>query len=775
MFNLETILEGIANQVASSVGGAITSVLSFIVNGVQRNVIQPLSTGIGDTLDAIGNSVSALEHAAASGIENSVNTVAKSLDTIVATTEVGFNNVLSGVEGGINAIAQSAGQVFSELVAGVQQGFTAITGAIGQALEAVATALHDGLVAVGTTIASELEKVFVPVAEFIKNIPADVAEIAGKVVDGLKAVGTDVARIADFAEKTVARYIPTEALKILGELSRGDFADAFKTALSGEIKVLGTATGIDITPEFDIALARVAGLAGAEFVIGGMEEFFPGAAFIMAHLLNHIADTVAVGDFRAMNQAGNAGSPNEILGLGELVRGRYRGLISADDYASTMLKHGYNTDTSETLFKNSATLLGLTELIALYKRGKIADLQTLSKRARQVQVNDDTLTDALELYNKLLGAGEAIEMMRRGVLPEGWQTPFDDLTRDGFTKERIDALIAISNKIPSVFEYQDFVARRVDDDAHAQKFNLDFGIDEEYFKVAKANGYDEKTARRIYRSYWNLPPFFLLASEFKAGKIDEATIRDALAFQRFTPYWIDAFVSQLKPTLTQADIKDSYKYQLISADAIVPELQKIGVAPDLALRLRDLWVASVKLANPTDQTAAQLEKDKIKGETEGLLKTAYKDGIITRDDAKARLVALGKTADSAELILEIADHELQQSNLKETFQIVKDEYLAGSIDINEATIALSTAGVNTQQLSLYLDQLSKAGRSKPKVPTLAELTAWHKKGIISDVQLASGLSLLGYSQTWIPYYLLAASVSQSVIESLGLTFAFPGV
>jgi hypothetical protein len=118
---------------------------------------------------------------------------------------------------------------------------------------------------------------------------------------------------------------------------------------------------------------------------------------------------------------------------------------------------------------------------------------------------------------------------------------------------------------------------------------------------------------------------------------------------------------------------------------------------------------------------------------------------------------------------------LQQSNIKEVFAIVKDEYLAGSIDINEATNALSTAGANTQQLSLYLDQLSKAGRSKPKVPTLAEITAWHKKGIIDDAQLASGLSLLGYSQTWIPYFLLAASVSPDAIAAMGFTFAFPNV
>ena len=84
-----------------------------------------------------------------------------------------------------------------------------------------------------------------------------------------------------------------------------------------------------------------------------------------------------------------------------------------------------------------------------------------------------------------------------------------------------------------------------------------------------------------------------------------------------------------------------------------------------------------------------------------------------------------------------------------------------------------TAGASNDQVVLFQDELTKAGRSKPKVPSLSEFGAWYKKGIIDVNELAQGISLLGYSDTWIPFYLLYFGASAADLATLGFSTAVP--
>ena len=281
------------------------------------------------------------------------------------------------------------------------------------------------------------------------------------------------------------------------------------------------------------------------------------------------------------------------------------------------------------------------------------------------------------------------------------------------------------------------------------------------------------TAKRIYRSYWELPPFFLLINEFKSGKIPESDLRDALAFQRYTPYWIDRFIENLKPSLTAADIKDMYKYEVITAADIVPRLVSIGMGAALAEQYSELWQASIKRAAPIEQTATQADAAALKGETAGLVTTAYKDGLMTNADAEAQLIALGKTLEAAQLMLAIADYELHQQNIKDVFASDKENYLAGNIDLNTVLADLANAGATTAQQNKYYNQLQYAGRSKPKSPSLAEFINWFKGNLINASELIAGLQLLGYSDTWIPFYLIEAGMTSDAVAAMGYNITVP--
>src|SRR5579872_2686044 len=212
-----------------------------------------------------------------------------------------------------------------------------------------------------------------------------------------------------------------------------------------------------------------------------------------------------------------------------------------------------------------------------------------------------------------------------------------------------------------------------------------------------------------------------------------------------------------------------YKYEIIHASQIVPMLEQIGTTKELAEKLSELWQASVKLASPQDQTASQSAAASLKGETKGLVVTAYKDSILTSDAAIKELVALGDTTEAAHLRIAIADHDLQQAQIKEVYATDKENYLAGNITIEQVLTDLAQAGATLSQQNKYHTALQYAGRSKPKMPSLAELEKWHKAGYLSLAQLADAISLLGYADTWIPFFLTAAGASTDDLSTLGFS------
>ena len=211
--------------------------------------------------------------------------------------------------------------------------------------------------------------------------------------------------------------------------------------------------------------------------------------------------------------------------------------------------------------------------------------------------------------------------------------------------------------------------------------------------------------------------------------------------QGFPPYFVSSFAASLAPQLTQGNIKDMYKYEVIDADQIVPMLEQIGTPKALATQLSELWQASVKLAAPVDQTATQTDAANLKGESKGLIITAYKDSILTNAAATTQLVALGDTTEAASLRLSIADYQITQDNIKQVYATDKDNYLAGNITLEQVLTDLTTAGATVAQQNQYYNALQYAGRSKPKMPTEAELVKWYTAQYINEAQLADAFSL----------------------------------
>lgn len=522
------------------------------------------------------------------------------------------------------------------------------------------------------------------------------------------------------------------------------------------------APGVDLAKD----LGKIGAFAGVETTIGLIEELTPSAAFIISTLLKSVADVVLDPNFRDIEYQSNYSNPNKIVDTQVALDAFHRGNLTKADLLAHLQKEGIGATAAETLIEVAKQLNSIGALISLRFRGDIATDEEFTKRASKLGYEALEALDSLKSSIPLLGPVESLDMFHRDIIPQGWKDAFDDLRKGGWTEDRIGALRDSRYTLPNVFNIQDFTVRQVDNPEVVQKFQLDHLRDDAYMLAAKKLGYSAEDATKIYRYYWEYPPFFQVARLFTNGRLPEADFRDILGFLRFTPYWVDRLVDDMKPQLTQADIKDQYKYQVISGAEISPALQKVGVAKNVADDLQKLWIASVKLATPNDTTGSGAAAQKIKGDTLQLVIKAYKDGILDTAGAMTNLETVGYTDPIIQLELSIADYEIHQQQLKDLLTITKEELASGAIVLTDAITQMSAAGATSTQLDLYNAEFYKIVNHKPALPTKAELKAWYKAGLLSPQELADNLSLLGIGSQWIPNYLVEYGVDPAMINSI---------
>lgn len=775
MFDILGIIESVARQVAGQVGDSIASVVSKIGSDINSSVITPVVSDVSSVVRQIGDSVTTLERQSTSALQQTVATVGNVVGTLEQQTVQGFEAGLSAVQSAVaSAAAQTQGEL-QQLVSDIEAGFTAIANGVSSEFERTVAAIAQQLDDASTRVANAIEPVFDAITKLLESIPPTIEQIGTDIADAAKATASELEKIASNTGSQLKQ--DWEWIKANGDWKHlaTEFSD-FGADLPSELEaVFSKMDGID--PRYlELETVPQIGALGAAFDLLTLIDLpMPNSWFFIGAFLDRITGTALTGALRNLHQAANAGSRNELLTPGQLVEGKYKGVVDDNQYIDEMRMHGFSDERMQQAFDIANTPLSMGEILGLWWRGIIPDASELITLAKAIRADEQQLQYAIELSKRLISFGEAIDLWRRGISIGSDGDPFDDVRGQGWTDDRIDAIKAASYRLPSIFDQQEFIRRNVDDPAYVEKYGLDYGLDDEYFRIARANGFDRDTALRMYRRYWSIPPFFITEGLYRTGKLSADSFKQLLIAEGYTPQWADQFIDQLKPTLTLSDIKELYKYQVITADEIVAKVVSIGYTQDLAEQYKELWVASVKLAAPIEQTDAQASGAKLKGDTESLITTGYKDHVLTRSQAYDALKSINYTDDAANLILEIADYQLQQQAVKDTYSLAKDQYLAGQISLNDALQELITAGATHDQVVQYQLQLQKAGAAKPKTPTLSEFGAWYKKGIIDETMLAQGISLLGYSDTWIPFYMLYFGVPAKTVAAMYAEPAVPVV
>lgn len=764
-------LEGAVGNLAAGVISNVQKALSNVEDAFNKNVLAPTVSVVESGITGIENGLGDIYNTATSAISNTIGKVSSGLSTLASDAASGLSTVLGNVASGIENVGGNIIKGFENVVGDIGTVLNNIKDAVFAGLGEVGKDIGAGFAAVAHDVFGPIEPIIVNIEKFLGEIPGDLLNFGKDIVAGIEKIPVVVGDVV----KTIENFLnPDYRNGLIAKASVGAINEATKfltglvTPLVGDILAAGGFGADNVTGD---TYRKIVEVAAAETAVGALTELSPSIAFVISNLLKSVTDALLLGSYRNLEQSGNISNPNKLVDAGSMISLFLRGKIDGATLEAELAKDGYSPESIVRLTDASQTLFGLSQIVDARLRGVITSDDEYLVRTAEIGVPGREAQDALKAAQQLFNPDTAINMWRRGIVVAGDTDQFDDLRRSGWTDARIKALKDTSYNLPDIFLSQDFKVRSVDDPDVVNKFQLDYGIDEEYFSAAQKLGWDRKTAQRIYRYYWEYPPFFQVKAMYEAGDLSEADFKDILKFLRFTPYWIDKLSKNLTPKLTKADVKEMYKYQVIHESQIVPELQKIGITGELATQLATLWINSVKLAAPVDQTGAQAAAEKIKGDTLGLVIKAYKDQIFSQQDVKDHLKQVGYTDDIISLELSIADYDTHSAMVKSKVQLYKEAYKAGTMSQNEIINALSSLGITADQLQLYTLEIQLLGTHKTTTPTKAEFISWFKKGIITLTQLVGGLGIIGYSDAWLPYILREAGAT--VDEIAALNFSIP--
>jgi len=395
----------------------------------------------------------------------------------------------------------------------------------------------------------------------------------------------------------------------------------------------------------------------------------------------------------------------------------------------------------------------------------------------------------------LLTAGVVQDALNRGFIDEA--TAEDHLARAGYSGDAKQALLELRKLLPSPSDLVRFGVREVFTPEIAERFGQYQDYPAGFTEPMAQQGFSEDWARAYWAAHWDLPSASQGFEMLHRGIIGEEDLKLLLRALDVMPFWRDRLIQVAYNPITRVDLRRLYKLKIITEAQVKQGYMDLGYNDEKAAWLTEF---TKQYANPDD--ASQL--DDMADLAASTFRTAYRRGVITRDDALDRIVDAGYTEDVADFFLTLDDAQMalnpttdagvpirdltvpvirdayseklwtreraqtelealgylsweadlllqledlaqqrELTGLQET--VIKELYLANSIERSEASHQLDALGVLPERRDLLLQRWDLSRDTKDRRLTLAQLQTGFRDGLMSDTELLDELVAMGYN------------------------------
>ncbi|MBA7694229.1 hypothetical protein ES703_102836 [subsurface metagenome] len=448
--------------------------------------------------------------------------------------------------------------------------------------------------------------------------------------------------------------------------------------------------------------------------------------------------TVATPLVRAAQHGMNRWWPNEVLDPGSAVAIRRRQLAEAFDYPGELKAQGFDEGRQELIYKLSQQLLGLSELITLYRRGQLVSIGAL----------------------------------------------YDEADKVGWAKEDVDYMLKVTEVIPTAGDIIRYAVREVYSPEISEPFGQFDGLPEVLDKAKDditAAGLPELTFTKEWAAHWLLPSIMQGFEMLHRGVIPAISTTDKpLGLDRLMkaldimPAWQKPLTDISYSPYTRVDVRRMHKTGVLDDEAVFTAYADVGFSPfapgcmhdsvaeafacttcrheSKAGHMLDFTIMYNTEPPQTDATAEDTERHKQKDLTKADILNGYRDGLLDEDEVKEAIHRLGYSLGEAEYYLAREDYQKDMDELSEALHYLHDAYIKGVIDFAKVTDEMGKLNLPAKMTEHYQEvwDLEKIARSNK--PTKSELMAFLRKEIIDEETWHTEMVGLGYPDRYIKWY-----------------------
>ena len=315
-----------------------------------------------------------------------------------------------------------------------------------------------------------------------------------------------------------------------------------------------------------------------------------------------------------------------------------------------------------------------------------------------------------------------------------------ELRKHGYTDTRISAILATWLDVPSLQELIGFADRGAMSDTLVAQFGLSANFPETLRPIMHMLGLDDAWLDLRWASHWQQPATEQVEAMRHRGIIDDSTADAYYDTTSIAPFWRDKIKAYNYLPLPRLVISRLYHAGEMTAAEVYDAFTAEGFSPDNARKL-----AAFVIAYP---------ENNVKELSVAEVLTGYSDGYLSIDDAKAFLLRIGYAQSQVDYLINKANHDSNKTLLAGKIKAVQAQFTNGQIDRNAAQTLLDGMGIRPDKVTIYLDTWAAAQIKLVSLPSKSELDALLKDNIITLDQYGQELTKLGYSATYVAWFVL---------------------
>lgn len=413
-----------------------------------------------------------------------------------------------------------------------------------------------------------------------------------------------------------------------------------------------------------------------------------GAFFVGGQQLIHFFPPLANFFSRKTNRLW----PNLIPSLGDIVRMRYRDLITQAEFEAWSRENGYEERIGEIFFQASKELPQAFDLIRLWRREEIVE-------------NDLN----------------------------------EQLHQQGYDDDAIIILKKASEYFPQPQDMIRFAVREVYSPPIAAEFGLAEDFPEEFKNEAAKVGLSEEHALQYWMSHWALPSAGQGYEMLHRQIIDEDTLKKLLRALDVMPYWREKLIQMSYNPLTRVDVRRMHAMGVLDETQVYESYLNVGYSPDDAHKMTQFTI----LYNQNDGTK----------EAGNRLKDAYNKNYITKKQYEDGMEKLTGSEAVAQYWADLLEFDKTIRETQESIDNILYDYRRGNKDLEQTKTSLLALNLTASHIEEIVKAEHRRSSYKVKLPSKTDLEKWFKTGALTEEEFRKKMLSLGYTQEDIDYYI----------------------